>query len=85
MAPENLAHSIVSGRCSPVSISITFHILQSDPPSEMEYASSEASLLTLVPPSDTVPSDDRVFGSKRTLASQSPPVSYTHLTLPTKA
>jgi len=43
---------------------MTFHVLQSEPPSETEYARSEASLLTLVPPSDTVPSDERIFGSK---------------------
>ena len=44
---------------------------QSEPPSEIEYASIEASLLTLVPPSETVPSSDNVFGSSKTLASHS--------------
>lgn len=72
--PENLISARVSPIISFETASMVITLRQSDPPSEIEYATLLPSFENLIPSSEVVPSLENVFGSRK--SSGSPPSFY---------
>ena len=64
--PENLISTKVSSLIFFDSVSIMIIFRQSEPPSEMEYATVFPSSEKLKEPKEVVPSSEKVLGSKKT-------------------